>query len=645
MTEQLVGNIQDQGWESAVAGHLRWVHTTLDSLRLPAERRDALRSRLRAVEARAADPELRVAVFGEASSGKSTLLNAFLRRRLLPSSARVTTCTTTVLRYRDGTEGLRVRTPADAMLTWPSGPFAHWTGQRYGAGPGTLEDALLRVLTTELAGQVRGVEVLSPRRLLGDGVTVLDTPGFSVDDRGHRELAVAAAGQADLALVVLPAVAAMSMTLVDFLTGPLRDHHDRCAFVLTKLDLLDADEHPEAVEVVEDRLRDLGIAEPVLLPCAPGKALEEVTGPGVREPGASGYLPAFLAVEARIARLAAERRQTAIAATVLGLLSQLLSAVEETVDAQRASLGRAERELSALSLPDFPAFLDAWSARTLDRAGAELDRAAAARNPAASGARLDEKVAGAVAGPAINNMAEAAANVSGIVRLHLRDEAESAVRAAADRVGEVLASCAEELARDFAAQYSALAGLAGEVHVAPVAPRVAVTDLPAPDLSGVDRTLTAIGAQLTASDNWRTGGGAMAGALAGSLIAPGIGTFVGGALGALIGKRGPDAAREQFLERARPIIAAAHDEIGTLITECLLRVSGGLTDGVAAVREEYDDEWGEEVDRLSTAQDRQRAELEAGIAACEKAAALARRRREQVAALRQATTVHDPEES
>ncbi|MFF0061371.1 dynamin family protein [Streptomyces sp. NPDC005279] len=646
MTEQLVVDGPGAGWTSVVAGHLRWIEGLLDSLGLPAERSDELRARLLAVQARAADPQLRVAVFGEASSGKSTLLNAFLRRRLLPSSALVTTRTTTVLEYREGAEGLMVRTADDSDLEWPSVPFAGWAGRGRESGPDTLERALQRVLTTALADEVGTLRVLSPVRLLGAGVTVIDTPGFSVTERGHRELAEAAARQADVALVVVPAVAAMSLTLVDFLTGPLRDHHDRCAFLLTKLDLLDEDERPEAVEVVERRLRDLGCADPLLLPCSPGKALGEVTAVGVREPGGSGHLASFLEVEARIARLAADSRRSAVAATVLGLLSELLSAVEETAEARRAALSRGERELAALTLPDFPAFLDAWAARTRDRAGTELNAAVLIRTSAQSRTTLEVKVGNAVAGEKINDLAGAAEEVSRLVRRHLRRDALKAVHTTANRAGEVLTTAAEELARDFANQYSALADLAGEARTAPPVSPVVGPEPAALDMSGIDGALTAIGTQLTTSDNWRTGGGAMAGALAGSLVAPGIGTVIGGALGALIGRRGPDATREQFLRQARPVIAAAHEEIGALAAACLPRVAESLTESVAALRRQYDDEWREEIARLTAAHDRRRAELAAGIAHAEKTAAAARRRRDEVAALRRETsrTVPDPEE-
>ncbi|MFI8385897.1 dynamin family protein [Streptomyces sp. NPDC085540] len=650
MTEQLVVDGPGAGWTSVVSGHLRWIEGQLDDLGLPTERSDELRARLLAVQVRAADPRLRVAVFGEASSGKSTLLNAFLRRRLLPSSALVTTRTTTVLEHHEGAEGLMVRTVDGPLLEWPSAPFATWVGRGRESGPDTLERALQHVLTTALAEEVASLRVFSPVRLLGGGVTVIDTPGFNVTERGHRELAEAAARQADMALVVVPAVAALSLTLVDFLTGPLRDHHDRCVFVLTKLDLLDEDERSEAVAVVERRLRDLGCADPLLLPCSPGKALGEVEAVGVREPGGSGrpggsgHLASFLEVEARIAQLAADSRRSAVAATTLGLLSELLSAVEETAEARRTALGRGERELATLTLPDFPAFLDTWAARTRHRAATELNPALSRTSPQ-SRTTLEVKVGNAVAGEKINDLAGTAEEVSRLVRNHLRQDAQQAVRRAAKRAGEVLTTAAAELARDFATQYSALVDLAGETRTAPPVPPVVWPDPPVPDMSDIDRALSAIGTQLTTSGKWRTGGGAMAGALAGGLVVPGIGAVVGGVLGALIGRRGPDATREQFLQQISPVIAAAHEEIGALAA-CLPRVEESLTASVAAIQRRYDDEWREEIARLTAAHEGRRAELAAGIAHAEETAASARRRRDEIAALRRHTSrsVPNPEE-
>jgi hypothetical protein len=70
------------------------------------------------------------------------------------------------------------------MAVRGAGPLG---GAGFRDGAGRLVTTLKRVLTTELAEQVRDLEVLSPVRLLGDGTTLLDTPGFSVSNRGHHE--------------------------------------------------------------------------------------------------------------------------------------------------------------------------------------------------------------------------------------------------------------------------------------------------------------------------------------------------------------------------------------------------------------------------------------------------------------------------
>lgn len=618
----------------AIAGHLDWIDGVLGGERIPAARRAELGERLRVVQARAADPLLRIAVFGEASSGKSTLLNGFVRRRLLPSSNDVTTRTTTVLRQVGGAEALVATVSGRGDVSWPSGSFTQWTRPPGPGSSATLEQALQRVLTTSLAEQVLRLEVRQHARLLGDGIVLLDTPGFSVVDRGHRELAEAAVRQADLALVVVPATAAMSMTLVDFLSGPLHDHLDRCAFVLTKTDLLDPDDIDDVTDLVERRLHELGVAEPVVLPCAPGRALAALTA-GTADGGGApdAHVARFLAVERRIAELAAGQRQSAVAATVLGLLSGLLAAVEETAGEQRVRLAAEREALGRLSLPDFPAFLDHWTAGALRGAERALDGTTLLLRLDAAIASLDAEVVEAVAGDRIAQVNDAAAAVSRLVRERLRRDAQNTVDAAAGRAAQALRGAADELARDFGRQYSALAGLAGERRTAaPVT--LSAAAVPAPDLSATDEALARVGSQLALSDNWRTGGGAAAGALAGSLVAPVVGTIVGGILGAIIGKRGPDAAREQFLAQARPIIAEAQETVAEAVTDAVGQVGAELGESVVALRARYLTQWSEEIARLNASQARRQAALAQKIAAAERIALEARRRRTDIASLR-----------
>lgn len=307
---------------SDVSDHLCWIRGILD-LELSAATHDALRSRLRAVEERLLDPELRIAVVGEASSGKSTLINAFLRRRLLPSSALITTRTNMMLRHGHGTDGLTLGTTDGQVLTWPSVEFAQFAG----AGPADLATALRSVLVTDRANSLRRLEVRCSTRVIGDQITIIDTPGFSVDETGHRELAASAIDAADLVIVVTPAVATTSLTTMDFLADTTRRHRERCVFVITKTDLVEDVELKEIVTVTRSRLAGAGFADPVVLTCAPEFALRELARP-------SAFLAEFEAMETRLTALAAHKRALAIAATVYDLLTDLLAAIEESAQAR-----------------------------------------------------------------------------------------------------------------------------------------------------------------------------------------------------------------------------------------------------------------------------------------------------------------------
>jgi len=252
------------------------------------------------VEERLLDPELRIAVVGEASSGKSTLINAFLRRRLLPSSVLITTRTTMTLRHGHGTEGLSLVTADGQVLTWPSAQFARFAG----AGSADLATALRSVLVTDRANHLRRLEVWCPTRVIGDQVTIIDTPGFSVDEAGHRELAAAAIEAADLVIVVIPAVATTSLTTMQFLAETTRRHRDRCTFVITKTDLVEDGELAEVLTLTRSCLVRAGFSDPVVLTCAPEPTLRESARPGA-------FLAQFEAMEQRLTTLAAHGRRRA----------------------------------------------------------------------------------------------------------------------------------------------------------------------------------------------------------------------------------------------------------------------------------------------------------------------------------------------
>jgi hypothetical protein len=194
--------------------------------------RPDLAERLERAAERLRVTDVTVAIVGEFKQGKSTLVNALLRTDICPVDADIVTAVPTVLRFG---------TPPSVTLQIP-------------AEDGTLDpvvvpfDQLRRYVTEESsAGDAtpRSVEVRLDRRLLGAGLSFVDTPGVGGLDSAHGNLTLGALTTADAALFVTDASQELTAPEVDFLRRIL----DRCPHVycvVTKTDL-----HGEWRRIVE----------------------------------------------------------------------------------------------------------------------------------------------------------------------------------------------------------------------------------------------------------------------------------------------------------------------------------------------------------------------------------------------------------
>ena len=129
-------------------------------------RLDAAAQRLRSEEAT-------VAVVGEFKQGKSTLVNALLRTDICPVDADIVTAVPTILRFgRPPAAFLRldgVDEPVPIVFDELRRYITEGSGGSAPAAPGA-EGAPPPPAT-------RGVEVRLDRRLLGAGLSIIDTPG------------------------------------------------------------------------------------------------------------------------------------------------------------------------------------------------------------------------------------------------------------------------------------------------------------------------------------------------------------------------------------------------------------------------------------------------------------------------------------
>ena len=203
------------------------------------ERLDRAAERLRSDDAT-------VAVVGEFKQGKSTLVNALLRTDICPVDADLVTAVPTILRYgRPPSAYLQIATPDGEIAATP------------------VDFGQLRRYITEAGGDPapRGVEVRLDRRLLGAGLSIIDTPGVGGLDSAQGNLTLAALALAGAALFVTDAAQELTEPEVAFLRRTL-ERCPRAFCVLTKTDLYG--EWRRIAELNRGHLRRAGLDVPII---------------------------------------------------------------------------------------------------------------------------------------------------------------------------------------------------------------------------------------------------------------------------------------------------------------------------------------------------------------------------------------------
>src|SRR5918998_1426950 len=148
--------------------------------------RPDLNDRLALTRKRLADPSFHVFVVGEFKQGKSSLVNALLNAPVCPVDDDIATSVPTAIRYGDP--------PSAAVLFDPGGDPSD-----AGREPVREEIAVDQVAgyVTESANvtgerRVNSVEVSLPRKLLTDGLVIVDTPGVGGLGSAHSAATIGA---------------------------------------------------------------------------------------------------------------------------------------------------------------------------------------------------------------------------------------------------------------------------------------------------------------------------------------------------------------------------------------------------------------------------------------------------------------------
>jgi len=203
---------------------------------------DRVREEATALAQRTAEGRFYVACVGQFKRGKSTLLNALLGDRILPTGVLPLTTVPTVVRFGNSRRA-RVRFEAGTWTDIPPEDLARYVSEE---------------LNPENEKQVIGVEVFSPSRLLAQGMCLVDTPGLGSVFSGNTAATRAFIPHIDAGIVVVgadPPIAGDELALVEEIAKQVGE----LLVVINKADRTSDDERRIAkaftVKMLQNRLR------------------------------------------------------------------------------------------------------------------------------------------------------------------------------------------------------------------------------------------------------------------------------------------------------------------------------------------------------------------------------------------------------
>jgi hypothetical protein len=296
--------------------------------------RPDLGKRLAGTRKTLADPSVHIVVVGEFKQGKSSLVNALVGANVCPVDDDVATAVPTYVRQG---------TTAKAELLYD--------GDRPRREPIELDQIRGYVVEGAIAPgpRVAGVEIQLPRKVLGGGLVMVDTPGVGGLGSAHAAASLAAISLADAVIFVTGAAQEFTRTEIDF----LRQARELCGTVvcvLTKIDFYPS--WRKIAELNQGHLRAVNGTGIALMPVSSSLRSRAVQANDTALNTESGFADLVKFVTSRVGGGAAERLVTEAAGDVVAVCDQLLNQfeAERSALADPESAKRIVGELTALKV-------------------------------------------------------------------------------------------------------------------------------------------------------------------------------------------------------------------------------------------------------------------------------------------------------
>ncbi|WP_375490847.1 dynamin family protein [uncultured Nostoc sp.] len=367
-----------------VENHLRHVVCLVTRNNINENVRKIVNIQIDELRARILDKNLYLAVVGEASTGKSTFINALLDNNVLEAQAltMTTTCPTIIKYGAELSVEIRLRQSKEVLkLT-----FAHEPITISGL-PGIHNLSLseiIRICTTddEIRRHLADFTLTYPATFLKDGICIIDTPGANTNATEHTRITRDAVERSDAAIIITPAKQIVSDALIKLITSELQltPFLHRCIFLITGMDMIKERERDHLIQSVNQRLkRGLKLENlPPVFYASAQSVVDKFSGeePGVQNEKERSYWQShFQELKFNLFSYLKQQRALAIEEHLLRLINELFEVLEKHLDALWSEYREKSNLLEAAIIPDLDLFAQSQHQESYDKMKVAVDEA------------------------------------------------------------------------------------------------------------------------------------------------------------------------------------------------------------------------------------------------------------------------------
>ena len=333
----LIRSVRDR----ATRNKLKVIKTIRKKFRLSDEIEIEINENLELAFIKSVQKKLKLAVIGEFSSGKSTLINALLGEEVLKASPLPTTSVSNSVVFSKK-KFFEVKDRAGNTIVRKEIT--------------NLDESFAEMVKVHTAfGEAKGQKVTlgwnSP--FLKDNIDIIDTPGANSDSEAHRLEAIKTIKQdADFVVVLIKATQPLTMSLVEFLKGFDFNYNIKVAFVVTHIDHVPKKEMDDVMATIKNRIEDeFGIINPLIYPVSSIGELDYLSS---RQPDSNlkAYHEGFIKFSESLKENLKQGRKKILSSSIDTVLTSLKNIITGELNTKVSTLEENRKNFKDILIPN-----------------------------------------------------------------------------------------------------------------------------------------------------------------------------------------------------------------------------------------------------------------------------------------------------